>query len=55
MRRIYSNPTIGQGVALDQCRRGLGWDDVSNYYALISSLTQLHNPEACFLMGYKWY
>ena len=51
MRRIYGNPTIGQHVALDQCRRGLGWDDVGNYYALLSSLTQLSNSEACFLTG----
>ena len=36
-------------VALDQCRHGLGWDDVGNYHALLSSLIQLSNPEACFL------
>jgi hypothetical protein len=49
MHRICGNLAIGRRVALDQCRRGLGWDDVSDYYALLSSLTQLDNSEACFL------
>ena len=49
MRRICGNSTIGQRMALDQCRHELGWDDVGNYYAHISRLTQLGNPEACFL------
>jgi len=51
MHYMYDNPTAGRCVALDQCRRGLGWDDVSNYYALLSILTQLDNLEACFLTG----
>ena len=51
MRRICGNPAIGKGMALDQCRHGLGWDDVGNYYALLSSLTQLSNLEACWLIG----
>jgi hypothetical protein len=25
-------------------------DDLGNYYALLASLTQLGNPEACFLI-----
>ena len=49
MRRICSNPAVGWHVALHQCRRRLGWDDLSNYYALLTCLTQLGNPEACFL------
>ena len=49
MHRICSNPAVGRHVALDQCRHGLGWDDVGNYYTLLSSLTQLSNPEASFL------
>ena len=36
---MYGNPTAGRRVALDQCRRRMGWDDVGNYYALFSSLT----------------
>ena len=55
MSRICCNPTVGRRVALDQCRRGLGWDDVGNYYALLSSLTQLSNPEACFLTMIPMY
>ena len=51
MCHICGNPTVGQHVALDQCRRGLGWDNVGNYYALLSSLTQLDNLEACFVTG----
>ena len=51
MRRICGNPAIGRRMVLDQCRHGLGWDDVGNYYALLSSLTQLGNSEACFLIG----
>ena len=39
MRHICGNPTVGRRVALDQCRRRMGWDDVGNYYALFSSLT----------------
>jgi len=38
-------------VALDQCRHRLGWDDVDDYYTLVSSLTQCSNLEACFLTG----
>jgi len=51
MCHIYGNPAIGRHVALDQCRHGLGWDNVGNYYALLSSLTQLSTLEACFLSG----
>ena len=49
MRHICSNPAVGRRVALHQCRCGLGWDEDGNYYALLSSLTQLGNLEACFL------
>ena len=51
MRRICGNPTIGQRVAMHQCKRRLGWDDLGNYYAFLTSLTQLGNPEAYFLTG----
>ena len=37
--------------ALHRCRRGLGWGNLGNYYALLASLTQLNNLEACFLTG----
>ena len=50
MCHICDNPVVGRCVALNQCRRGLG-DYVGNYYALLSSLTQLANSEACFLTG----
>jgi len=51
MRRICGNPAIGRRMALDRCKHGWGWDDLSNYYALLASLTQLSNSEACFLTG----
>ena len=51
MHHICGNPTIDWRVALDQCKHRLGWNDVGNYYALLSSLTQLGNLEACFLIG----
>jgi hypothetical protein len=49
MRRICGNAAIGRRVELDPCRRRLRWDDIGDYYALLSSLTQLSNLEACFL------
>ena len=51
MHHICGNPTIDWRVALDQCKRRLGWNNVGNYYALLSSLTQLGNLETCFLTG----
>jgi len=51
MHCICGNPTICRRVALHQCRCRLGWDDLGNYYTLLASLTQLGNPEACFLIG----
>ena len=49
MRRIYSDPTIGQRLALDRVKRSRTGANPINYYALLASLTQVGNLEACFL------
>ena len=49
MRHICGNLDVVQRMALHQCRCGLGWDDLSNYYTLLASLTQLGSLEAFFL------
>ena len=52
MSRICGDPAVGRHVAMDQCRHGARlWNDLNNYYALLASLTQLGNLEACFLTG----
>jgi len=51
MRWIYGDPTIGRCLALDRFRHGRTWDDLINYEALLDSLTQVSNLEACFLTG----
>ena len=51
MHHIYSDPAIGQCLALDQVRRRRTGADPVNYYALLASLTQVDNLEACFLIG----
>jgi hypothetical protein len=49
---ICDDPTVGHRVAMDRCRhRARSWNDLDNYYTLFASLTQLDNPEACFLIG----
>jgi len=51
MRHIYGHPTVGRHLALDRFRRGRTGVDPVNYYALLASLTQVGNLEACFLIG----
>ena len=51
MRHIYGDPAVGRCLALDQFRCGRTWDDPIDYEALHASLTQVGNPEACFLTG----
>ena len=51
MRHICGDPADGQRLALDQVRRGRTGADPINYYALLASLTQVGNLEACFLTG----
>ena len=51
MRRIYGDPIIGRRLALDRFRRGRMGADPVDYYTLLASLTQVGNPEACFLIG----
>jgi len=51
MRHICDDPTIGQCLALDRFRHGRTWDDPIDYEALLASLTQVGNLEACFLTG----
>ena len=49
MRGIYGDPTVGRRLALDRFRRGRTGADPIDYYALLASLTQVGNLEACFL------
>jgi hypothetical protein len=49
MCRICGNPAIGRHLALDRFRRERTWDDPIDYEALLASLTQVGNLEACFL------
>ena len=51
MRRICGDPAVGQHLALDRFRRGRMSANLVNYYALLASLTQVGNPDACFLTG----
>ena len=48
---ICGDPTVGRYLALDQFRCGRTWDDPIDYEALLASLTQVGNPEACFFTG----
>ena len=49
MCHICGDPTISHRLALDRFRCGRTWDDPIDYEALLASLTQVGNPEACFL------
>ena len=49
MHRICGDPAVGRRMALDWFRRGRTWDDPVDYEALLASLTQVGNSEACFL------
>jgi hypothetical protein len=49
MRHICGDPAISQRLALDRFKHGRTWDDLVDYKALLASLTQVSNPEACFL------
>ena len=51
MHHICGEPTVYRCLALDRYRRGSTWDDTIDYEALLASLTQVGNPEACFLTG----
>jgi hypothetical protein len=48
MRRIYSNLAVSWRLSLVRFRCGTTWDDPVDYEALLASLTQLNNLEACF-------
>ena len=49
MCHICDDLTIDRRLALDQFRCGRTWDDPIDYEALLASLTQVGNSEACFL------
>ena len=51
IRRICGDPAIGRRLALDRFRHRRTWDDPVDYEALLASLTQVDNLEACFLTG----
>ena len=48
MHRICGDPTVGRHLELDQFRHRRTWDDPVYYEALLASLTQVGNLEACF-------
>jgi hypothetical protein len=48
MRRICGDPAVDRRVALDQVTRV---NVHVNYFSLLANLTQVGNPEACFLTG----
>ena len=48
MCHIYGNLAIDRCLSLVWFRCRTTWDDPINYEALLASLTQLHNLEACF-------
>ena len=49
MRSICGDLAVGQRLALDRFRSGRMGADPVIYYALLASLTQVGNPDACFL------
>ena len=49
MHCIYGDSAVGRCLALDRFRHGRTWDDPVDYEALLASLTQVGNLEACFL------
>jgi hypothetical protein len=49
MHHICGDPIIGRRLALDRFRRGRTRADPIDYYALLACLSQVGNPEACFL------
>ena len=49
MRHICGEPIVCRCLALDRFRRRRTWDDTIEYEALLASLTQVGNLEACFL------
>ena len=49
MHCICGDPAIGRRLALDRFKCGRMWDDPIDYEALLASLTQVGNSEACFL------
>jgi hypothetical protein len=51
MCRICGDPAVDRCLALDRFRRKRTWDDPIDYEALLASLTQIGNLEACFLTG----
>jgi len=48
MHRICGNPVVGRHLSLVRFKCGTTWDGPINYEALLASLTQLSNLEACF-------
>uniref|UniRef100_K3YKZ9 F-box domain-containing protein n=1 Tax=Setaria italica TaxID=4555 RepID=K3YKZ9_SETIT len=51
MLRMCGDPAVGRHVALDRFSRAMLWNKPDGYDTLLASLTQVGNPEACFLTG----
>jgi hypothetical protein len=49
---ICGDPTVGRCMTLDWCRHGArSSNNRINYFTLLARLTQVGNPETCFLTG----
>jgi hypothetical protein len=54
MRRMYVHNNIGRCLSIDGIREEISWVwDTTAYKAFLAMLTDLGNPEACFLSGIK--
>ncbi|RLM70237.1 hypothetical protein C2845_PM17G07440 [Panicum miliaceum] len=51
MLRLCGEPEVGRRVALRRFADDMSWDDPVGYATLVSCLTKVGNPEACFLTG----
>ncbi|RLN00311.1 hypothetical protein C2845_PM06G28460 [Panicum miliaceum] len=51
MRRVCGELEVGQCVALERFADNMSWHNPDGYDTLLSRLTSVSNPEACFIIG----
>ncbi|RLM56312.1 hypothetical protein C2845_PM10G12420 [Panicum miliaceum] len=51
MRRVCYNLEVGRSVATERFTDHMEWNKPDGYDALLARLTQIDNPEACFITG----
>ncbi|RLN43017.1 hypothetical protein C2845_PM01G45860 [Panicum miliaceum] len=49
--RVCGEPEVGQRIALMRFADDMSWDDPVGYATLVGHLTNVGNPEACFITG----